>query len=101
MLEDERSAAPLLDDLRRAQPGDATLQNLLRIISTKLDLCGRLPIYEYEAGIEGHRDCAAAFNDLATVERESFNTLVNCLRGHLEESAGKEPGRAARSGGRR
>ena len=95
MLEDDSTAAPLLDDLRRALPADATMQNLLGIMSTKLDLCGRLPIYEYEANIEGHRTSAAAFHELAQVERESFNALVTCLRRHLDETGNSD--RAAAS----
>ena len=98
MLEDDSTAAPLLDDLRRALPADATLQNLLGIMSTKLDLCGRLPIYEYEANIEGHRTSAAAFHELAQVERESFNALLSCLRRHLDEtgSGGAAPSKPKR-----
>ena len=105
MLEDESTAAPLLDDLRRALPADATLQNLLGIMSTKLDLCGRLPIYEYEANIEGHRTSAAAFHELAQVERDSFNALVSCLRRHLDETgngkASEATTRKRPAGGRR
>lgn len=97
MPDDVPTAAARLGDLRLAQPNDATLKNLLGVLSTKLDLCGRLPIYEYEAGIEGHRTCAAAFHDLAEIERDSFNALVTCLRGHLDEtSMPANPGRNRR-----
>lgn len=83
----KRSAAALaLSDLRRAQPADTTLQNLLGLMSSKLELCGRLPIYAYEASLEGHRSCAAAFHDLADTERESFYALTECLRTHLDET---------------
>jgi hypothetical protein len=75
-----------LSDLRRAQPADSTMQNLLVLLSAKLELCARLPVYEYEAGSEGHPACAETFHKLADVERESFNQLLGCLQGHLEES---------------
>ena len=102
MLDEEPLDVPLLTELRRAQPGDATLQNLLAVLTAKLELCGRLPIYEYEAGVEGHRSCASAFHDLARVEHESFNALVSCLRAHLEQSAnGSANGGALKRKGRR
>jgi hypothetical protein len=75
--------SPRLSDLARAHPADRTLQNLLGILSAKLDLCGRLPIYEYEAASEGFLHCAATFNALAAAERRSFDEVARCLRDHL------------------
>jgi hypothetical protein len=86
MLDEEPIDAPLLTQLRSAQPGDATLQNLLQVMSGKLELCGRLPIFEYEAGVEGHRVCAATFHELAETEQRSFNALAACLRTHLDQT---------------
>ena len=91
MLDEEPIDAPLLTELRRSQPGDSTLQNLLQVMSGKLELCGRLPIYEYEAGVEGHRACAAAFHELAEIERKSFDALAACLRSHLEGTRTRRP----------
>jgi hypothetical protein len=82
----ESTAARVLSDLRSAQPADPTLQNLLRLLSSKLELCGRLPVFEYEAVQQGHHTSARAFHDLAEVERRSFNELIACLRRHLEET---------------
>jgi hypothetical protein len=76
-----------LTDLRRAQPTDATLRNLLGVLSAKLELCASLPVYEWEAGSEGHDDCAAAFRTLAEAERKSCNDVLNRLREHLDERA--------------
>lgn len=101
MLDEEPIDAPLLAELRQSQPGDTTLQNLLHVLSGKLELCGRLPIFEYEAGIEGHRTCAAAFQELAAIEHESFNALVVCLRGHLDETARRQTGGGLKRTGRR
>lgn len=81
------TAARRLSDLRRAQPGDPTLQNLLAVLSAKLDLCSRLPVYEYEAGSQGHETCARAFHHLAEIERTSFNELIACLRHHIDATA--------------
>lgn len=80
-----------ISDLRGAQPADATLQNLLTVLSAKLELCSRLPVFEYEAGNEGHETSAAAFRKLADIERRAFNDLLVCLRSHLEETMRTEP----------
>jgi hypothetical protein len=88
-----------ISDLRGAQPADATLQNLLTVLSAKLELCSRLPIYEYEAGNEGHDSSAAAFRALAEMERRSFNDLLACLRVHLEETTRPDPPTRAPQGG--
>jgi hypothetical protein len=60
------------------------MQNLLVLLTSKLELCARLPIYEYEAGSEGHAACAETFHRLADVERQSFQDLLTCLQSHLD-----------------
>jgi hypothetical protein len=82
-----------LTDLRRAQPTDATLRNLLGVLTAKLELCASLPVYEWEAGSEGHEDCAAAFRMLAEAERQSCNEVLNRLREHLDLRAAELRGR--------
>jgi hypothetical protein len=84
---DESNAVRRLSDLRRAQPGDPTLQSLLEILVLKLDLCARLPVCEYEARSQGHDTCVSAFRRLADIERQSFNDLLACLREHLDSTA--------------
>ncbi len=81
-----------LTDLRRAQPTDATLRNLLGVLTAKLDLCASLPVYEWEAGTEGHEDCATAFRMLADAERRSCNEVLEQLREHLEHRSTAEAG---------
>lgn len=76
-------AARRLSDLR---PGDRTLENLLRTVTVKLDLCSRLPVYEYEAETEGQQAGATAFRELAFHERRSLDELLACLRSHLDET---------------
>jgi rubrerythrin len=73
-----------LSDLRQSQPADATLRNLLQTLSTKLELCARLPVLAYEADREGHTKTAAAFRRLAAVERRSLDELLESLKRHLE-----------------
>jgi hypothetical protein len=87
MLGSESSAARVLTDLRSAQAVDPTLQNVLRLLSVKLDLCSRLPVFEYEAVQQGDEISARTFHDLAEVERQTVNDLLACLRIHLEARA--------------
>jgi hypothetical protein len=93
---DQTSAARRISDLRREQPGDPTLQNLLALLSQKLELCARLPILEYEAKSQGHETCVRAFRRLAEVERESFNEMLVCLRRHLDETSATSTSVAAK-----
>ena len=93
---DDASPSLRLADLRRAQPVDATLQNLLALLSTKLELCARLPIFEWEAGSEGHDVCATALRAFAEAERRSCDDVIDCLRLHIEETTRARVARPAR-----
>jgi hypothetical protein len=75
-----------LSDLRAAQPADETLKGLLSTLSTKLELCARLPFLAYQADQEGFGDAAAAFRALAISERRSLGELVASLRAHLDQT---------------
>jgi rubrerythrin len=79
-----------LTDLQRAQPADATLKNLLKVLGAKLELCASLPVFEWEARSEGYDDCAAAFRRLADSERETCAGVIDRLRDHLVERAASE-----------
>jgi hypothetical protein len=89
------SAVHSLADLRRAQPADGALRNLLGILTAKLELFASLPVFEYEAATEGNDAFAAAFRRLAEQERRSFDELIACLRTHLNETAPAADGDAA------
>jgi hypothetical protein len=90
----ESDASSSLGTLRRTQADDPTLKNLLETLSTKLELCSRLPVFEWEAAHAGDASCAAAFRRLAEEERRSCSYITDCLRTHLER-------RASLSGGSR
>jgi hypothetical protein len=83
------SSAQRLAELRSAQPCDTTLQNLLSILSAKLDLSARLPVYEYEADSEGFPEAASVMSALASAERESVQDVLRCLRMHLDQTSGR------------
>jgi hypothetical protein len=83
------STAQRLADLRSAQPCDTTLQNLLNILTAKLDLSARLPVYEYEADSEGFPEAASFMSALASAERESVQDILRSLRQHLDRTSGR------------
>ena len=89
MAEDSRqtSTADRLAALRRAHPADATLQNLLTVLSAKLDLSTRLPVFEYEADNEGFADTASFLSALGSAERESLQDVLASLRQHIDRTA--------------
>jgi len=84
---DSSEATRRLSDLRRAQPGDATLRNLLGVLNAKLELCANLPVFEWEASSEGWSERADAFRDLADAERRSCADVLEQLRAHIEQRA--------------
>lgn len=81
---DDSNAVRRLSDLRATLPSDHTLQNLLSVLNAKLELCSKLPIYEYEAASEDHAYCVSAFRQLAETERRTFDEILDTLRHHLE-----------------
>lgn len=85
-----QSASSRLSDLTAAMPADRTLQNLLGLVSSKLEVCSRLPIFEYEAASEGHEASAAVFREIAEQERRSFSNLLDCLRLQLDRHRDRE-----------
>jgi hypothetical protein len=89
---DPSQATKRLTDLRRAQPADATLKNLLGVLSAKLELCASLPVYEWEAVSEGYEACARAFRELAEAERRSCSEVIDRLREHLVQRADTQGG---------
>lgn len=76
-----------IGELRRRQPADETMRNLLELTREKLDLCARLPVFELEADNEGHPATARLFHELADVERASFDALKARLLTEIEESS--------------
>ena len=86
-MQSRRSSVQSLGDLRRAQPADTALRNLLRVLAEKLELSSHLPVFEYEAQLEGNEPFAAAFHRLAEDERRIFEELLSTLRVHLNELA--------------
>ena len=85
----QTSTAQRLEELRRAHPYDATLQNLLAVLTTKLDLSTRLPVFEYEADSEGFAETASFLSALASAERESLQDLLASLQQHLDRTSAR------------
>jgi rubrerythrin len=78
------AAGPTVNDLAEATPADWTLQNLLRAVSGRLEALEQYRVFEFQAANDRYDECVAVFRDLAQDERRSLQTLVNCLRAHLE-----------------
>jgi hypothetical protein len=89
---DDSTAVRRLTELRATMPADHTLQNLLGLLNAKLELCSKLPIYEYEAASQGHVHCVVAFQRLAEQERTTFDEILATLRVHLDATTRKELG---------
>jgi hypothetical protein len=83
----QTSTTQRLAELRRGHPHDATLQNLLAVVTTKLDLSTRLPVFEYEAQSEGFSDTASFLSALASAERESLQDVLALLRQHFDQTS--------------
>jgi hypothetical protein len=79
-----------LSDLRRVHSTDSTLQNLLTLLKAELDLCARLPVFEYEAASEGHEDCASLLRNLAVAERGNVEELLKTLQLHLDRRTARK-----------
>jgi hypothetical protein len=91
--QDDPATLQRLSDLERLRPGSETLRALLGMLSTKLDLCSRLPFLAYQAEREGFGEAAATFREMALDERRSLEGLLSTLKAHLEvaqEPASKE-----------
>ena len=81
---DDPATVHRLSDLEHARPSDETLRALLGTLTTKLDLCARLPFLAYQADREGFEDAAASFRTMAVQERRSLADLLATLKCHLD-----------------
>lgn len=81
-------------ELRLASPADATLRNLLSVLTTKLELSSRLPVYAWEASHDGDDEAAAGFRRLAEAEQRSCGQVIDELRRMLQP-AGPDDGAGA------
>jgi hypothetical protein len=73
------------------QPSDeVTLQSLLTVLSSKLELSGRLPLYAFEADKEGLDQLAHVFGEVREMERRSVELLRVALLDHLREIESRE-----------
>jgi rubrerythrin len=77
-----------LAELRQAYPIDSTLDNLISVLRAELDLCGRLPVFAYEATTEGHVECASVLQSLADAQRGHVEQVLAALQRHLARRSG-------------
>ena len=91
MAPDSISNGVGIGELRRRQPADETMRNLLELTREKLDLCARLPVFELEADNEGHADAAKLFRALLDTESASFDALKSRLLSEIEATMADAP----------
>lgn len=96
MPNDFEHATFRLSALQRSHVADATLTNLLSTLTSQIQTCARLAVFEYEADSEGHAELASAFHELAETERASFTALLSHLRRHLDKRPAAPPRTLAR-----
>lgn len=90
-----------LVDLQAHQPADVTLQDIISLLTAKLALCHKLPVFEYNAASGGDEHVAQTFRDLMVAERASCDRVLVLLRAYLEESAGPTAAIGSADGGPR
>jgi rubrerythrin len=84
-----------LSDIRTSGPADRTLQNLLSLLNSKLELSAKLPILAYEAESEGHAGCAMVFHSIALSEEAQIFELFGALREQLDGTLATQPAAAS------
>jgi hypothetical protein len=71
--------------LREEQGTDQTLHNLLRALTSNLELRARYRVFEFEARQDGHAELAGLFAELHRVEDEQIAGLMTGLHRRLDE----------------
>jgi rubrerythrin len=79
-----RSGFKRISDIRNTGPADVTLQNLVTLLHTKIEISARLPILAYEADAEGHTACADVFRSVAMTEEAQIIELFGALKQRLD-----------------
>ena len=64
---------------------DQTFQNLLRALTSNLELRSRYRVFEYEAEQDGDPEMARLFRELGRLENEPIADLMGGLRVRLDE----------------
>jgi hypothetical protein len=74
-----------LNQIRAGRPGQDTLYNLIATLDAKLELAGRLAVFEFEASEEGFDDCAEAFHRIASEDRAAIEALMDLVAARSPE----------------
>jgi rubrerythrin len=74
------------EEIRREQPIQNTIHNLIQTLSVKLDSAARYGVYQEDASREGYEDVADFFVQLDTRELEDIRALLGLLKGHIGQA---------------
>jgi hypothetical protein len=85
------------NELLSARTVDATLSNLLALVSMRLEFGSRLGVCQFEAELEGQTECARLCAEMAVAEEEQLKQLLTALSRHLGALDEPSPGRAQRT----
>ena len=72
-----------LEEIHRESPDSPTLRGLAGVLSEKLQLRARYDLLEYEAAMEGRRECSALFREMSRLESTQIARLGAVLASEL------------------
>jgi hypothetical protein len=72
-----------LEEIHRESPDSPALRGLVGVLNEKLQLRARYDLLEYEAGMEGRRECAELFRLMSRIESEQIARLGAALATEL------------------
>lgn len=73
-----------LEDIHHESPDSPALRGLVGVLNEKLQLRARYALLEYEAGMEGRRDCSALYRVLSRIESDQIARLSVVLASELQ-----------------
>jgi hypothetical protein len=82
--------ASATEQIRTEEPVKNTFHNLVQSLNVKLDSAARYGLYQEDARKDGFDDCAELFAKLQQSEQQEIQSLVRCLRQHIDESGAGE-----------
>jgi hypothetical protein len=68
-----------LEEIHQDHPDSPTLRGLVGVLNDKLQLRARYALLEYEAGMEGRRDCSQLYRAMSRMESDQIARLGAAL----------------------
>ena len=80
-----------LEEIHRQTSDSPALRGLVGVLNEKLQLRARYALLEYEAGLEGRRECSELYRVISRMESEQIARLSAALASELELES-EDPG---------